>query len=107
MSCIAVIRPDSPTTYADPFGRCSSRKAAVAAGEDRVVGDQEVLQATRLQRLDELRSAWDRVLLVHQHAVHVGEPGMDRAGLAHPPILPGAGLGPGRWDRRSTGDPVA
>src|SRR3954451_12798001 len=33
MSCMAVIRPLSPTTYAEPAGRCSWRKSAVASAE--------------------------------------------------------------------------
>src|SRR4051795_10656932 len=36
MSCMAVISPLSPTTYADPLGRCSSRKSAVASAEVKI-----------------------------------------------------------------------
>ena len=36
-----------------------------------------------LQRGDEFRRARYRVLLVHQHAVHVSEPRFDGLGIAH------------------------
>src|SRR5687767_7779797 len=36
-----------------------------------------------LQGGDELRSARQRVLLVHQNAIHVSEPGFDRLGIGH------------------------
>ena len=37
--------------------------------------------------LDELLRARDRVLLVHEDAVHVGEPGVDGAGFGHGTIV--------------------
>src|SRR6478752_1006463 len=80
MSCMAVIRPLSPTTYAEPPGRWSSRKSAVARAEVKMwsSGTSIPLPSSRPR---------DRVLLVHEHAVHVGQPGVDRLLLRHTPIL--------------------
>src|SRR5690606_17134041 len=56
-------------------------------GEDRVVGQHEEGDALVAQRADELLGAGDRVLLPHEDAVHVGEPGVHGAGFGHRPIV--------------------
>ena len=93
-------------TKAEPPGRWSCRKLAVAsaevkiassgtveaagaqarrevaAGVDRVVGEDEEGQPELAQARQEAVGARDRVLLVHEHAVHVHQPGADLAAAA-------------------------
>ena len=57
----------------------------VTGGVDRVVGQHEEGAAGGLERLDELRRPGDGVVLVHEDAVHVGEPGVDPPGGGHAP----------------------
>ena len=52
MSCIAVVSPASPTTYAEPCGRWSARKSAVARAEVQIAssGTSIPLPSSRARR---------------------------------------------------------
>src|SRR6478609_2782556 len=52
MSCSAVVRPASPTTYAVPCGRCSARNCAVASAEVQMAssGTSIPLPSSRARR---------------------------------------------------------
>ena len=65
--------------------------AQVARREDRVVRQDEEASAGLLERRDELGGARDRVLLVHEDAVHVGEPRLDGPVIGHGPHCGGSG----------------
>jgi len=40
--------------------------------------------------LEQGRRARQRVVLVHKHAIHVGQPALDFAAIAHGDMVPGA-----------------
>ena len=69
--------PDRVLGYVDPGPVQPGLQ--VARGVDRVVRQQQERPAGRGEPGDEVRGAGDRLLLVDEHAVHVGEPGSDRA----------------------------
>src|SRR3954471_15615358 len=52
MSCSAVVRPASPTTYAVPCGRCSARNCAVASADVQIAdsGTSMPLPSSRARR---------------------------------------------------------
>ena len=79
--------PDRLLRHVDPAAPQAGRE--VAWGEDRVVGQHEEALARGLERLDELGAPGIDVLLVDEHAVHVGEPGLDGPVIGHAPIVVG------------------
>ena len=72
--------PDRVLRYVDP-GPVQPR-LQVARGEDRVVRQQQERPAGPGEPRDEVRGAGDRLLLVDEHAVHVGEPRADACACA-------------------------
>jgi hypothetical protein len=71
--------------HVDPAGQ--QPRAEVACSEDRIVGEHQKRAAMLLERLDELRTTWQGVFLMHQDAVHVAEPAGDGFALSHTVIL--------------------
>jgi hypothetical protein len=76
--------PDGLLGHVDATGEQAGPQ--IPCREDRVVREDEEGTARGLERFDEVGGSGDRVLLVHEDAVHVGEPGLDRLRLSHPAV---------------------
>jgi hypothetical protein len=77
--------PDQRLWYVDPAPQQS--RAQISRREDRVVGEDEIPPPQLLQAREEGRCTGDGQVLADEHAVHVGQPAVDRLALAHPSIL--------------------
>ena len=78
--------PDGVLRDVDPAPE--QARAQVTRREDRVVRQDEEAPPRVDEGLDELGGTGDGLLLVDEHAVHVGEPALDGFGVAHAPIVP-------------------
>src|SRR5690606_22029697 len=67
--------PDAFLGHVEPGGAQPRRE--VARREDRVVGEHEELGSRLDPVADQFGRALQRLVLVHEHAVHVGEPALD------------------------------
>jgi hypothetical protein len=61
----------------------SEPRSQITRGVDGIVGQYQEAASVLLQGGDELGSARQRLLLVYQYAIHVGEPRFDRLGIGH------------------------
>ena len=74
-------RPDRALGDVDPAAQ--QARPQIPRGEDRVVGQHQVPALVLLQGGDEVGTPGKRLLLVHQHAVHVGQPVLHRLAFGH------------------------
>ena len=82
----------SRSTPPAPRARMRAAARQVARREDRVVGEHEVGCRGRATAASSSAAPGQRGVLVHEHAVHVGEPALDVTAVAHAAMVAIGGL---------------